>query len=55
MVHTTQENPVIFLLFGAAGDLSHRLILPALYTLYQHDQLPPCFYLVGTDRTDLNV
>jgi glucose-6-phosphate 1-dehydrogenase len=55
MAGTTQENPVIFLLFGAAGDLSHRLILPALYTLYQHDQLPPCFSLLGTDRMDLTV
>jgi len=26
----TREYPDIFLLFGAAGDLSHRLILPAL-------------------------
>jgi glucose-6-phosphate 1-dehydrogenase len=55
LAHTTQENPVIFLLFGAAGDLSHRLILPALYTLYKHDQLPQSFSLVGTDRTDLTV
>jgi glucose-6-phosphate 1-dehydrogenase len=53
MGHSTHENAVIFLLFGAAGDLSHRLILPALYALHLHDQLPRQFCLIGTDRSDL--
>lgn len=44
---------VIFVLFGAAGDLSQRLILPALYALYRNDQLPSCCSVVGVDRAAL--
>jgi glucose-6-phosphate 1-dehydrogenase len=47
-------HPVTFVLFGAAGDLSHRLILPALYALYNNGQLPDRFALIGTDRTSLS-
>jgi glucose-6-phosphate 1-dehydrogenase len=54
MLPMTRKNPVIFLLFGAAGDLSHRLILPALYALHQHDQLPRHFCLIGADRSVSN-
>lgn len=54
-VATTGDTPVVFMLFGAAGDLSHRLILPALYALYQADQLPLRFGLVGIDRANQSV
>ena len=50
MSRTTSETPVIFILFGAAGDLSHRLILPALQALHLHRGLPRQFCLIGTDR-----
>ncbi len=39
-------------LFGAAGDLSQRLILPALYNLYLDARLPERFLLLGVDRLD---
>jgi glucose-6-phosphate 1-dehydrogenase len=48
------DHPVVFVLFGAAGDLSHRLIVPALYALYHDRQLPARFAFVGTDRVSLS-
>jgi hypothetical protein len=51
---TESDRPVIFVLFGAAGDLSQRLILPALYTLHRDGQLPACFALIGADRVSLS-
>ena len=42
---------VLFVLFGAEGDLSSRLILPALYNLHLDGLLPEDFALVAVDRT----
>jgi glucose-6-phosphate 1-dehydrogenase len=44
------QRSVLFLLFGAGGDLSCRLILPALYNLHLDHQLPERFFLLGIDR-----
>lgn len=41
---------VLFVLFGAEGDLSSRLILPALYNLHLDGLLPEDFALVAVDR-----
>jgi glucose-6-phosphate 1-dehydrogenase len=54
MSTTPTHRPVVFILFGAAGDLSHRLILPAIYALYRTGQLPPQFALIGVDRSTLS-
>ena len=43
---------VQFILFGASGDLSARLILPALYNLFLGGNLPEKFQLIGVDRQD---
>jgi glucose-6-phosphate 1-dehydrogenase len=51
---TESDRPVVFALFGAAGDLSHRLILPALYALHRDSQLPARFALIGADRVSLS-
>jgi glucose-6-phosphate 1-dehydrogenase len=48
----TSEHDVVFFLFGAGGDLSQRLIVPALYNLYLDGQLPRRFALVGVDRRE---
>ena len=37
-------------IFGAAGDLTQRLVVPALYNLTTTRQLPSGFRLVGVDR-----
>jgi glucose-6-phosphate 1-dehydrogenase len=49
-----QQYGIVFVLFGFAGDLSWRLIIPALYQLYLHHDLPEHFLLVGIDRMDLS-
>lgn len=54
-MHTSEPNPdTLFVLFGAAGDLSCRLIVPALFNLYLDGQLPARFRLLGIDRRDID-
>ena len=38
-------------IFGAGGDLTKRLVTPALYNLVTAKRLPEDFRLVGVDRT----
>ena len=54
--------PCAMVIFGAAGDLTKRLVVPALYNLAHAGQLSDGFQLVGVDlaaitaeewRTDL--
>lgn len=52
MKTTTDLRDTLFVLFGAAGDLSQRLIVPALFNLYLDKRLPARFLLLGVDRTD---
>ena len=42
--------PCAMVIFGAAGDLTKRLVVPALYNLTTTRQLPNGFQLVGVDR-----
>jgi len=51
---TTQPQHVQMILFGAGGDLSDRLILPAVYNLFLDGKLPPNFRLIGVGRHDFN-
>jgi glucose-6-phosphate 1-dehydrogenase len=44
MNHAANETPVIFVMFGAAGIQSYRLILPALHVLHLHGRLPRHFH-----------
>ena len=39
-----------FVLFGATGDLTHRLVIPALYNLAEANLLPDNFCVVGIVR-----
>jgi len=54
MIKPSTQSPVVFVLFGAAGDLSHRLILPALYALHRSGQLPPRLGFIGVDRSSMS-
>jgi glucose-6-phosphate 1-dehydrogenase len=45
--------PTVIVLFGATGDLSHRLVLPALFRLAQEGLLPEDWRLVGNGRGDV--
>ena len=39
-------------IFGAGGDLTKRLVVPALYHLVQARKLPDRFAIVGVDQND---
>jgi glucose-6-phosphate 1-dehydrogenase len=49
---TKQKKPdaCSFVIFGVTGDLSHRLVFPALYNLAATDLLPDNFCVVGIAR-----
>ncbi len=52
---TTNEraiDPCCMIIFGASGDLTHRMLLPALYDLALDRRLPPRFAVVGFARTN---
>lgn len=46
--------PAIIVIFGAAGDLTRRKLIPALYHLTQQNLLSEQSVMVGMDRSDLN-
>ena len=39
-------------IFGAGGDLTKRLVMPALYNLVGSGLLDPGFAIIGVDHTD---
>ncbi len=52
MTGAAGDRPAIIVLFGAAGDLSHRLIVPALLALHRGGRLHERFALLCVDRVD---
>jgi glucose-6-phosphate 1-dehydrogenase len=48
-----RPEPCSFVIFGASGDLTKRLLVPALYNLAAADLLPERFCLVGFAREDM--
>jgi glucose-6-phosphate 1-dehydrogenase len=47
-------EPTIFVLYGATGDLAHRLVLPAFFRLAIAGLLPAEWRLVGNGRGDVS-
>ena len=47
------SEPCIMLIFGASGDLTKRLLVPALYNLACDDLLNDNFAILGTAMDDL--
>ena len=45
-----KPGPCSFVVFGVTGDLTHRLVIPALYNLAASDLLPEKFCVVGVAR-----
>ena len=43
-------GPSSFVIFGASGDLTHRLLVPALYNLAAEGLLPEAFAIIGVAR-----
>jgi len=47
-------DPHIIVIFGASGDLTKRMLIPAIHQLFIHHLLPDNFAIVGTSRTPLS-
>ena len=47
-------EPATIVIFGGAGDLAHRKLLPALYNLHLDGLLPPRVAVIGTGRKALD-
>jgi glucose-6-phosphate 1-dehydrogenase len=45
-----KPDPCSFVIFGATGDLTHRLVIPSLYNLAASNLLPDKFCVVGVAR-----
>jgi glucose-6-phosphate 1-dehydrogenase len=45
------DETITILIFGASGDLTHRKLIPALYSLYRKGRLPNGTHIVGFSRT----
>ena len=43
--------PCAMVIFGASGDLTKRLLMPALYNLVRARRLPEAFAVIGVDRS----
>jgi glucose-6-phosphate 1-dehydrogenase len=48
-----KPDPCSFVIFGATGDLAHRLVIPALYNLLAGNLLPDNFCVVGIARSGM--
>ena len=46
-----QGDPCVMVIFGAAGDLTARMLIPALYNLARADLLPKEFAVLGVARS----
>src|SRR5665213_552497 len=49
----SEISPTVLVIFGAAGDLTHRKLLPALFNLFLDKRLPDKFSILGVDRKPL--
>src|SRR5262249_49425073 len=47
-----RPSAATMVIFGAAGDLTKRLVVPALYNLVRGGKLPKDFAVIGVDRND---
>ena len=53
MKSNDQLDPTIFVIFGGAGDLTWRKLVPALFDLSQDRSLPEKFAIIAVDRIKL--
>src|SRR5690348_14342368 len=49
-----QASPCVLVIFGAAGDLTRRLLLPAIANLRRSGLLPEKFAILGVARSELS-
>src|SRR5665213_3900358 len=53
MKPNVQLEPTVFVIFGGAGDLTWRKLVPALFDLSQDRSLPEQFAIIAVDRIKL--
>ena len=53
MEANTRPEPTVFVIFGAAGDLSWHKLIPALYSMFVDHWLPEQFLIIGTGHRRL--
>ncbi|MFN2275616.1 MAG: glucose-6-phosphate dehydrogenase, partial [Anaerolineales bacterium] len=51
---TTHPGPTLLVIFGAAGDLTWRKLVPAVYNLFLDEWLPEQFLIIGVDRKEMD-
>ena len=49
-----QLEPTVFVIFGGAGDLTWRKLVPALFDLSQDRSMPAYFSVIVVDRVDMS-
>ena len=49
-----QPEPSVFIIFGGAGDLTWRKLVPALFDLSQDRRVPPHLAIIVVDRAELS-
>ncbi len=52
--HGHAGDPCVFVIFGATGDLTKRLLMPALYNLHANKLLPDKFAIVGVSNVQMS-
>ena len=50
-IENIKNQPTVFVIFGAAGDLSRKKLFPALFALYQSNLLPETLKIIAASRT----
>ena len=55
MEPSIHPEPAVVVIFGAAGDLTWRKLVPALYNLFLDKWLPDRFAVVGVDRKEMSI
>ena len=53
MKSNDQLEPTVFVIFGGAGDLTWRKLVPALFDLSQDRSMPAYFSVIAVDRVNL--
>src|SRR5260370_2035627 len=53
-VHGRPGDPCVFVIFGATGDLTKRLLIPSLYNLLANKLLPDKFAIIGVSNVKIS-
>lgn len=48
------SDPSIFVIFGASGDLTKRLLIPSIYNIAAYNALPEKFAVIGLAKDEMN-